>query len=137
MKTWSNTLFVAAIGLLAALPAFARSGGRDIQGWMDRQQYEIQRGIDSGELTKREARHLKREQRDIRELGDRLRSEGYSPHEARRMIEDRLRDADRHISDLRYNDEVAYGPDHYRRPPPPPGGRDDYPRPERPDPRYR
>ncbi|NEV65106.1 hypothetical protein [Thiorhodococcus minor] len=136
MKTWTNRLSAVVLGLVVALPLAAQPGSEDPRDWMTRQQREIQRGVDFGALTDREARSLRREQRDIRELGDSLRREGYPPYEARRRLEDRLRAADRHIYDLKSNDEVAYGPwDDRRPPPPPPGGYD--PRPPRPDPYYR
>lgn len=136
MKTWTNRLSVAVLALAVALPLAAQPGGEDLRDWMTRQQREIQRGVDTGVLTDREARSLRREQRDIRALGDDMRREGYPPHEARRRLEERLRAADRHIYDLKNNDEVVYAPWDDRRPPPPaPGGYD--PRPPRPDPYYR
>ncbi|MBK1721924.1 hypothetical protein [Thiocystis violacea] len=132
MKTWIGRLFLLSLGVCTALTAVAQPGRQDIQRWLDRQQQEIQRGIDSGALTKHEARSLRRQQREIQEFGDRLRREGYPPHESRRLLQERLRDADRRIDDLTHNDEWVYGPDD-RRPPPPPGRDDDRgPRPPRP-----
>ncbi|NEX19078.1 hypothetical protein G3480_01920 [Thiorhodococcus mannitoliphagus] len=135
MRTWTNRLSLAILTFGFALPLAAQPGSQSIPDWMARQQEEIQRGVDAGVLTEREARSLRREQREIRQLGDSLRRDAYPPHEARRRLEERLRAADRRIYDLKNNDEFVYGSWDDRPPPPPPGGYDSgYPRPH---PNYR
>jgi hypothetical protein len=83
-----------------SLPAQAQRGGPSgprFDDRLDRQSSAIQRGIDSGELTRREARTLRREQDEARQFMRDLRREGYPPHEARRMIDRRLDRVDRQI----------------------------------------
>ena len=127
MKGRNTLLVLVATGLLLSLPAQAQRGGPSgprFDDRLDRQSSAIQRGIDSGQLTRREARTLRREQDDARQYMRDLRREGYPPHEARRMIERRLDRVDRHIRDLSNNRDVA---PHYRgdRRGPPPRDYDD------------
>lgn len=116
MKRWTGILILTSIGLLTALPAQAQRGGQGFEGWMDRQQHAIQRGIDSGALTRREARSLRREQREIRRFGEQLRQDGYSPREGRRLMKEQLQRADWHIEDLLHNRARAYDRDDDRHP---------------------
>ncbi len=130
MKHWTGILILTSMGLMMALPVQAKRDGRGIEDRMDRQQHAIQRGIDSGNLTRREARLLKREQREIRHFGEQIRHEGYSPKKGRKLMKKRLRRSDRHIKDLLHNREHTYGRDDNRRYPPPYSGGYDkhYPR---------
>ncbi len=91
----------------------------DFANRFDRQDLAIQRGKDSGALTRREVRWLRREQEETRRFMDDLRYQGYPPHEAIRQIEQRLDRLDRRIHELATNNEVA---PHFRGdyPPPPP-----------------
>ncbi len=120
MKPWTRTLILLATGVLVALPAQAqRGGGFNVEERMDRQQGAIERGIDSGMLTRREAKSLQREQREIRHMLGEYRRDGYPPREIRRVLADRLDRAERHIRDLSHNEEVSYrGRDDHRPPPP-------------------
>lgn len=114
MKGRNTLLVLAATGLLLSLPAQAqRNGPPDprFDDRLDRQSSAIQRGIDSGELTRREARTLRHEQDEARQFMRDLRREGYPPHEARRMIDRRLDHLDRQIRKLSDNRDVA---PHYR-----------------------
>ncbi|QGU31586.1 hypothetical protein [Thermochromatium tepidum] len=122
-------LVLVATGLLSSLPAQAQLGGPPeprYDDWLGRQAAAIQRGIDSGELTRREGRALRREQDEARQFMRDLRHDGYPPHEAHRLIERRLGRLDRRIRDLSNNNEVA---PHYREPPPPYDGRPEPPPP--------
>ncbi|BCU06844.1 hypothetical protein [Allochromatium tepidum] len=122
MKGRNTLLVLVATGLLLSLPAQAQRGGPPgprFDDRLDRQSTAIQRGIDSGELTRREVRRLRQEQDEARQFIRDLRRDGYPPHEARRMIERRLDRVDRHIRELSRNGDVA---PHYRgdrRGPPP------------------
>ncbi|MBK1720287.1 hypothetical protein CKO27_22085 [Thiocystis violacea] len=118
MKRRTSVLILVVAGLMVALPVHAQRGGPNIEDRLDRQQTAIQRGIDSGELTRGEAKSLKRDQRELRRFIDDLRHEGYPPHEARRMIDKRLDRAGRRIQELSNNHEVAYRRDDRRGPPP-------------------
>ncbi|ADC62947.1 hypothetical protein [Allochromatium vinosum] len=127
MKGRNTLLVLMASGLLLSLPAQAQRGGPPGPRFDDRLDFQsssIQRGIDSGELTRREARRLRQEQDEARQFMRDLRRDGYPPHEARRMIERRLDRVDRHIRELSRNSDVA---PHYRgdRRGPPPRDYDD------------
>lgn len=115
MKGRNTLLVMMATGLLLSLPAQAQRAGPPGPGFddrLDRQEFAIQRGIDSGELTRRETRMLRREQDEVRQFMRDVRRAGYPPHEARYMIDRRLDHMDRRIHELSHNSE--------RRPPPPP-----------------
>ncbi|QIK37257.1 hypothetical protein GWK36_03790 [Caldichromatium japonicum] len=92
---------------------------RDFKERFNHQDMAIERGKDSGALTRREVRRLQREQDKVRRLMDDLRREAYSPREAQRRIDWRLDWIDRRIYELSTNSEVA---PHFRpnSPPPPP-----------------
>jgi hypothetical protein len=127
MKGRNTLLVLMATGVLLSLPAQAQRGGPPgprFDDRLDRQSSVIQRGIDSGELTRREARTLRRDQDEARQFMRDVRRDGYPPHEARRMIERRLDQVDRRIRELSNNRDVA---PHYRgdRRGPPPRDYDD------------
>lgn len=114
MKGRNGLLILMTTGLLLSLPAQAQRGGPPgsrFDDQLDRQSSAIQRGIDSGELTRREVRTLRREQEEARQFMRDLRRDGYPPHEARPMIERRLERLDRQIRKLSSNNDVA---PHYR-----------------------
>lgn len=123
MKGRNRLLVLVATGLLLSLPVQAERGGPPGPGFEDRfkrQDSAIQRGIDSGELTRQEVKKLRREQDQARQFMRDVRQDGYPPSEARSMIERRLDRIDWTIYDLSRNRDVA--PHYYdnRRPPPPP-----------------
>lgn len=127
MKARNTLLVLAATGLLLSLPAQAQRAWPHeprFEDRLDHQSRAIQRGIDSGELTRREASRLRHERDEVRQFMRDLRRGGYPPHEARRMIERRLDRLDRHIRELSRNSDVA---PHYRgdRRGPPPRDYDD------------
>lgn len=108
-----------AMGWILALSAQAQPLEPRFEDRFREQDWAIQRGRDSGALTRREVRRLRREQDEVRRLMDNLRREAYPPHEAQRQIERRLDRLDRRIYELSTNSEVA---PHFRpdSPPPPP-----------------
>ena len=74
-----------------------RDTDRQIDARQDRQHDRIEQGIRSGELTRREARELLREQREIAALEARFRADGrLSPWEYR-ILDRELDDASRNI----------------------------------------
>ncbi|MGQ9831764.1 MAG: hypothetical protein ACUVQI_09215 [Thermochromatium sp.] len=119
MKGRNTLLILVATSLLASLPVQAQPAGPPGPRFDDRlvrQSEVIRRGLDSGELTRREARILQREQDEVRQFMHDLRRDGYPPHEAWRLIDRRLDNLDRHIRDLSSNRTVA---PHYQGGPPP------------------
>jgi hypothetical protein len=114
MKTWIRALLVPVVAFAIALQAHAGQKGTSAYERLDRQQAAIDRGVDSGALTKREAGILRQEQREIRELARRLHRDGSSPRDTRRILDKKLDQSDRHIRRLTSNDEVRYSRNDHR-----------------------
>lgn len=74
-----------------------------------RQQERIQRGILTGQLTRKEAVKLIREQRQIRYMREKAWRDHRLSHKERRRIIKRLDKADRHIARLKYNRHYRHG----------------------------
>jgi septal ring factor EnvC (AmiA/AmiB activator) len=114
MITLKQTLFAAALGLFAAAPAFAchghERGGvpKHIAQRLDNQQHRIARGIRSGELTHREAKRLKHQQREIKQLVRRYQADGRFSNKELRNLDRRLDRASRQIKRLQRNDITRY-----------------------------
>lgn len=68
----------------------------------------IRQGILSGELTVREAKILKNEQRHIRRIKDVCRFDGKLTYRESRYIEKLQNRASRHIFRLKHNDALRY-----------------------------
>jgi hypothetical protein len=100
--------YIAAVvvgSLLALSPAAANAGW--IGERQERQRARIGAGTDSGALTSRESRTLRREQRAIDRGRYQALSDGYmSRHEARRLARAQNRAGDR-IFCLKHNRRVA------------------------------
>jgi hypothetical protein len=76
MKRITMTIMAIAIVVSVAGVASAQPGAQRIDRREWRQHERIQRGVASGQLTPREARHLKLGQRHIRNMELRARAEG-------------------------------------------------------------
>lgn len=96
-------LFLLALGL--AMPAFARTSLYDLER---RQMQRIQQGIHSGELTRKEARILRREQRDIRRMKRHFVRDGRISRHERRVLRKRYAKAGRHIYRFKHNSRTRY-----------------------------
>ncbi len=89
------------LGLLASsVPAQAE--------WFDgrqaNQRERIRDGVSTGALTRGEARHLRRQQRHIRRLEDRLAADGHFSRRDRRKLNHALDRASRRIARAKHND---------------------------------
>lgn len=96
-----------AMGWILVLSSQAQAFERRFEDRFRDQDWAIQRGRDSGALTRREARQLRREQDEIRLVMDDLRRKGYTPREVWRQVEWRFERLDRRIYELSTNREVA------------------------------
>lgn len=121
MKASTTALLASTLALMVALPAQARPQGGDLYERLDRQQSAIDRGVDSGALTWREAKILRTEHREIRDLARSLRNprhardDRHQRRETRRLLDIKLDRADRHIRRMAHNDEVRWSGRHDRR----------------------
>lgn len=98
-----TVLLLLALGL--AVPAFARA---PLYGEERNQMRRIQQGIYSGELTRGEARVLRKEQRNIRRLKKRFLRDGRLSKHERRTLRYRYKKASRNIYRLKHNYRTRY-----------------------------
>jgi hypothetical protein len=110
MHTALKTL-IAASGLAAALAAsaqpFAGYDLHEIDARQARQAERIERGIERGQITREEARMLRREQRTVAHFEAQYKADGFVSRDERReltklldRVDDRIRLA-RHDADVR------------------------------------
>lgn len=110
MNTALKTLFAAA-GLAAAMGAsaqpFAGYDLHDVDARQARQAERIERGVERGQITREEARMLRREQRTVAHFEAQYKADGHVTRGERReltklldRVDDRIRQA-RHDADVR------------------------------------
>jgi hypothetical protein len=107
---------LVVIPLLAALstPALADRGYRDdyraqhFDQRFDRQHWRIKQGVKSGELTRKEARKLRKQQRRIDRLERRFSSDGYLDRRERRVLRKKQNRASERIYRYKHNDRYRY-----------------------------
>ena len=120
MKTLSTTLIALTISLLAASPAIADHGDRvgvkddAIYERLDRQHRRIKAGVRNHQLTRKEAKTLKRNQRDIRYLLRLFSDDGHISKRERRILDRELSYSSRQIRQLKHNDLERYVDLHHR-----------------------
>jgi hypothetical protein len=108
MNRTAKNLFIATLCLFTAAPAFAGHRHDRLLDRLDRQQNRIERGIDSGELTRREARTLKKQQRRIHRLAREFYADDHLCKRERRILHKKLNRASDRIYALKHNDEYRY-----------------------------
>jgi septal ring factor EnvC (AmiA/AmiB activator) len=64
----------------------------------------IDRGIQSGALTREEANRLKSELNSVRDAEARMKADGRLTHQERQRLEKELNRLEKHISQLKHND---------------------------------
>lgn len=111
MHKLARALLLTISGLLVTVSVQA-DGIRDR---LEHQQAVIERGIETGALTRREVKELRQEQRDIRRLAEDLHDAGTSRGERRRILNTRLDRIDHRLRKaLRDRDERPQRDDRYR-----------------------
>jgi hypothetical protein len=110
MNRIAKILVASSVCLLAAAPVYAGHGG-GIGERLERQERRIEQGIRSGELTRREARALKREQRKLRSLVREFREDRLLGKRERRILTRKLDRASDNIYELKHNarDRDSFG----------------------------
>jgi hypothetical protein len=101
MKIVTKTLLIGLLGMGVVLPAMAGSG----YGPNWNQEQRIEAGLRSGQLTVAEARILRNEQAQIRNLQRNFLRDGRLNQRERRILEQRREQANRHIYRLAHNDQ--------------------------------
>jgi hypothetical protein len=83
---------------------------------LDRQHWRIKQGIRSGELTRKEVKRLRKQQRQIAKAERRFSRDGYLDPRERRHLRRKLDDASDRIYRLKHNDRYrGWYRDHYGR----------------------
>ena len=117
MKTLKTIFLIPLLGLLA-MPAIAGHGygygygddGRHhrYEHRQERQHDRIRHGIRNGELTRKEAKRLLKQQRRIAKLEHRFELDGHLDRAERRTLRRKLDAASQRIYRLKHNDRVRY-----------------------------
>ncbi len=105
MKKYLSGTLLLLLAMGIAIPAFARISLYEIER---EQRWRIKDGIHSGELTRKEARTLRREQRDIRRMKRHFLRDGRMSRYERRTLRKRYARAGRHIYRLKHNHRTRY-----------------------------
>lgn len=111
MKIRHTLWTIPLLGMLA-IPAAAladryhddRYEGNRFEQRLDRQHLRIKQGVRSGELTRKEARRLRKQQRHIARLESRFLRDGYLNRHERRTLRRKLDAASDRIYRLKHND---------------------------------
>ena len=126
MKTRKLLWTVPLLGMLA-MPAIAHDYHNHnrfenrFEQRLDRQHARIKQGVRSGELTRKEAKLLRRQQRGIRQLLREFRDDGWLSKKERRILTKKLDRASRRIWEYKHNEftrhrhRYGYGWDEPRR----------------------
>ena len=101
MKIRQLLLIAAAIVLSFSTVVYADSINQRVRHAYER----IDRGIHRGALTREEAHRLKRELRGIRDEEAQMLADGRLSHHERERLNRQLDRLERHISNLKHNDE--------------------------------
>jgi hypothetical protein len=108
--TARNTLWALPLLSILAMPAMA--DGRHDDGYrhdrleqrLDRQHWRIKQGVRSGELTRKEAKRLRKQQRHIARMENRFARDGHLDRHERRTLRRELDAASDRIYRLKHND---------------------------------
>lgn len=115
MKSLTKTIFAASICLLTAAPVYAHNdwnGGPKDR--LERQHERIEHGIDNGQLTRKEAKVLKREQRRSRHLFRDFHADGHLSKRERHKLNRHLDRVSDRIWVLKHNERSRHHKPDYR-----------------------
>lgn len=117
MKLLTKITFATLITGMSLSPAlvFAHGQGGHLHQRLERQQYRIEKGIDSGALTRKEAKKLRRQQRKIRMMVRHFREDGVLTRAERHKVRDKLDRASDRIWAFKHNDDRYYCENRYHK----------------------
>jgi hypothetical protein len=109
MRTWTKIimagLLLGSLGL-SGLPALADPQGADLDQRIIHQQQRIQQGVNSGQLTPKEYKHLEKRLAHIQKREAKLRSHGMLTHQEHyqlhRELDENSRAIDRALTNKAY-----------------------------------
>lgn len=114
MKTLKQITLAMSLSMIAVSPVFAgqaESHSAKHTGLLERvenQQQRINQGIKHKQLTSKEAKLLKQEQREVRQLARRFYGDGHLSKHERQILDHRLDNNSRLIKRLRHNEMTRY-----------------------------
>ena len=97
---------VAATTLLAACSGRSLGPRAGAGAQQDRQKDRIEEGVDSGDLTNKEARDLRNQQRDIKADRQDARQDGVVTQKERRQIQQKQNEASKEIYQEKNDDDT-------------------------------
>lgn len=120
MKLSKAYLFAPLLGLLLSMPVSAHQNDyKRFNHYFDRQSERIDNGIHSGQLTRKEAKILRREHRHIAKLKKKYLRDGDLSRKERRALRRKMEKSSNRIYQLKHNDTYRkhkarhYGRDNY------------------------
>ena len=109
MKQLAKTLLAAAFSVLAVAPAYAGHGhGSGVWDRLERQHARIERGVESGELTPKEAKTLRKQHRKLHRVARKFAEHGGLSRKERRILDRRLDKASDRIWTLKHNETYRH-----------------------------
>ncbi len=111
MRKWTENLMAGLIAgslIWNAVPVLAQSTyDPGIDAREQRQQQRIQQGVQSGQLTPREANHLEAQQARIQATEDRMKADGNLPRAERAKLTRMQNHASRNIYRKKHNNRAV------------------------------
>ncbi len=131
MKLLTKVTIATLITGMSLTPAlvFAHGQGGHFHQRLERQQYRIEKGIDSGALTRKEAKKLRRQHRKIRKMARHFREDGVVTKAERHKIRNKLDRTSDRIWAFKHNDDRYRRGDRHHRYSYHDNGHDDYEKP--------
>ncbi len=108
MNFTKTIALIPILGLLAA-PVLAERDHDRFDRRQDRQHSRIEQGVRGGELTRKETKVLRKEQRHVDRLERKFKRDGHLDRFERRTLKREYDHAGGHIRKLKHNDRYRYG----------------------------
>jgi len=104
MKKPITLLIALVLATAAATPVIAGPRDHNFAERREHQAARIEQGVERGQLTRKEAKALRKEQRRLYKLARELRHEGHLSRREARVLDRAYDEASRHIYRLKHND---------------------------------
>jgi hypothetical protein len=105
MKQLAKTVLAASFCALAVVPAHAgHRHGSGVWDRLERQHARIEQGVESGELSRKEAKTLRKQHRKLHRLAREFREDGVLSRKERRILDRKLDKASDLIWTLKHNE---------------------------------
>lgn len=105
---FTRALLIGLIAAAAAVPVYAQTATPGVDARQERQQQRIDQGVASGELNKREAARLERQQGRIAAHEEAAKADGVVTREERAKLHREQNRASRHIAKEKHDRQKAH-----------------------------